>query len=1383
MLNLAKISYLVSIATCCSAMNTMLVQTNSSTTTSKSEHRVEERIPQIINQQGLARNLLEDPEVAHQAAMIVLAQNQLLEAALAGDTAKMQDCISQGALVNRTDASGNTVLLNLLKGMRCSLGALAFLLEHGAYVGIQNSRGDTPLMLAVTHENGAIATLCLAKTDPKITSMRNNKEETALILAARAGKSKELLNELIARGALVNEKDSTGNTALAYLIKASRTASSRSLDVIELLLERGADVGIANQDGATPLMYAIDREYGSEALAKACLLGAKQDAVIKKNKRGRTALMIAIESPWATSIVPLLLNKGAAIMDIPGADLIDFAFAKCPDVVPLLVEKIGGYDVHRGLETALRCGSAPAAEYFFNHGAMNDGLIAAYHRALAAGNNSMITLLTQRGVAALVIEGQRAVQREFGKAASERNSEQMKDTLQRGAQVNWKDEEGNTPLVYALRNTTGSAVPSNDNDDDVVDSSLDGITFLLQSGADVGMQNTAGDTPLMWALRSGDLEVITLCLSRASTETVSMKNNDGETALMLAAKLAQSKGVVAALISKGADIHEQDKLGNTPLVHAIKTRRMDARYSLQDMRILLEHNASVDTQNNDQETPLMYAVSRAYGSEEVALMCLSKASPKFVDIKNKNGTTALMTAAAHSADWTRSIVTRLLELGANPLVRNYDNQNALDIALRHSPDIVPLLLAKAPGYNIDNRLARELSYSNAPAVAVLLKLGANHPLKDAYLKAAVDCDHQMLEVLLDYGVPVDSIDLQGRTALVIVAGTKRMGWLAMDTLLKHRAHALSCNEHGCTALMLSSQLGKISEVYRLLKYMKEYPEAINGRDNTGKTALMYAVEACESTCPTDATPKIMAHILEEGADAGMQDNNGNTALICACQNAPRRENNHQLLGLLLAHASVQQSINVQNSDGQTALMLSAEKCADEEVRMLLEYMKACPEGVNLRDKKGRTALRYAIEACLSGCPIDAAQRTVAHLLEHGADAGVQDEDGDTTLIHACKKVPLSENNHPVVEMLLAHRAIQETINVQNNEGETALLCTLKVFKKRTANREIILDVIKALLKHKASLTIDDNEGNNAFAYAASNCMTGNYCVEGKLAQVFFEHADESLIRGSLIRIIQTTPREHYYNKFDRLISQYGRASHREDPSWLRVTAEGGLHLGDITDAEGKTALAHAVAVRNWGMVESLAWQSSPSTIDKVDEQGKSALLRAVEAHSWYDIETLSERSSQETIDRLEKDPECKTVLFHAVNDSDWSYSPHPIKKLAARLSQGFIEMRDAKGRTALWYAVNSLTSEHVEALAPRCSREIIADAYEQTLSLEYTEKKKTDKEKILQILSDLGGKQSYEEACKRKHQAKLEKIQMLVLGISCAAIIVGSNVHAWLNRR
>jgi ankyrin repeat protein len=77
--------------------------------------------------------------------------------------------------------------------------------------------------------------------------------------------------------------------------------------------------------------------------------------------------------------------------------------------------------------------------------------------------------------------------------------------LDMGADVNTKDKDGNTPLMWVA--SFGS-----------VGGDLDVVEMFLDQGAEVNAKNKKGETPLTWAARQGNEEVARLLRQHGAKE-------------------------------------------------------------------------------------------------------------------------------------------------------------------------------------------------------------------------------------------------------------------------------------------------------------------------------------------------------------------------------------------------------------------------------------------------------------------------------------------------------------------------------------------------------------------------------------------------------------------------------------------------------------------------------------------------------------------------------------------------------------------------------------------------------------------------------------------------------------------------------------------------
>lgn len=143
-------------------------------------------------------------------------------------------------------------------------------------------------------------------------------------------------------------------------------------------------------------------------------------------------------------------------------------------------------------------------------------------------------------------------------------------------------------------------------------------------------------------------------------------------------------------------------------------------------------------------------------------------------------------------------------------------------------------------------------------------------------------------------------------------------------------------------------------------------------------------------------------------DVRLQDNEGSTALICACRKA-----HVSVVELLLQEDTV--GVNICDGNGHTALMVAAASAsspslASEAVTVVQLLLKVKSVEVNTRDKDGNTALMHAamvgaegvVRALLNGSNAAA-----------GAERAVKDKTGQTAL-----GLARTQGHEAVVQLLL-----------------------------------------------------------------------------------------------------------------------------------------------------------------------------------------------------------------------------------------------------------------------------------------------------------------------------------------------------------------------------
>lgn len=141
--------------------------------------------------------------------------------------------------------------------------------------------------------------------------------------------------------------------------------------------------------------------------------------------------------------------------------------------------------------------------------------------------------------------------------------------------------------------------------------------------------------------------------------------------------------LVQAMLTHGANVHELDENGDTPLHSAAGQNHV----SVVDM--LLKYNADVNAQNTNGNTPLMFAQF----NDDVGITRLLLQHGANPNLPNVSGETALHYAVRHSNDVT--YIRELLTHGADPNVADKNGDTAIMLAKKVGrPDLVALLRGK-----------------------------------------------------------------------------------------------------------------------------------------------------------------------------------------------------------------------------------------------------------------------------------------------------------------------------------------------------------------------------------------------------------------------------------------------------------------------------------------------------------------------------------------------------------------------------------------------------------------------------------------------------------------------------------------------------------------
>jgi ankyrin repeat protein len=191
---------------------------------------------------------------AHEPERVMIA------AAERGEIVLVRKLLGEGARINARDQRGRSALLAATHRNRVEVAR--FLIQEGADVNAKDFIQDTPFLYAAAEGRIEILKMTLAAgADVKDT---NRYRGTALIPAAHHGHA-EAVKLLLATKI---DRDHVNNLGWTALLEAVILGDGGPVhtEIVQRLVDAGANVNIADRDGVTPLAHA--RKSGYSAMVR-----------------------------------------------------------------------------------------------------------------------------------------------------------------------------------------------------------------------------------------------------------------------------------------------------------------------------------------------------------------------------------------------------------------------------------------------------------------------------------------------------------------------------------------------------------------------------------------------------------------------------------------------------------------------------------------------------------------------------------------------------------------------------------------------------------------------------------------------------------------------------------------------------------------------------------------------------------------------------------------------------------------------------------------------------------------------------------------------------------------------------------------------------------
>lgn len=347
------------------------------------------------------------------------------------------------------------------------------------------------------------------------------------------------------------------------------------------------------------------------------------------------------------------------------------------------------------------------------------------------------------------------------KYCKEENKGKVLELLKNKADVNFKDQNGNTALIYAIERNWE-----------------EGIQILLDAGAEVNIKNNSDIGPLLHCFfysksinRSNLMKKLIECGA-----DVNIKHLNNEYSALINAICSNEIEIVKLLLDAGANVN--DKVANcSPLMKAVKYGylkiidvliKAGAEYSDEEKEKidkLIEERNDINFVNRYEQTSLFLAIS----SKDVKLAKLLIEKGADINKENRWGTPLIAALKNHYIE----LVSLMIEKGANVDGRDIDTGNtALVLSLQNNHiEIAKLLIEKGADindkdtYTGDTGLILALKGNHIEIAELLIEKGANINYKNPRTNQTIFSltlekkNLEMLGLLIEKGVNITSLHM------------------------------------------------------------------------------------------------------------------------------------------------------------------------------------------------------------------------------------------------------------------------------------------------------------------------------------------------------------------------------------------------------------------------------------------------------------------------------------------------------------------------------------------------------------------------------------------------------------------------------------------------
>jgi uncharacterized protein len=473
------------------------------------------------------------------------------------------------------------------------------------------------------------------------------------------------------------------------------------------------------------------------------------------------------------------------------------------------------------------------------------------------------------------------------------------------------------------------------------------VRSLIQQGADVNAPGVDGSTALHRAVFADHLDVASMLVKAGAR--VSAVDRYGVTPLALASINGNAR-MIRLLIEAGANPNSIDSAGEPALMTAARTGVPEA------LRALLEAGANVDARDTQfQQTSLMVAVRE----NQVAAAGFLIGRGAAVDAQTRKAPAPPFVKPCKGTG-----------CGSEGVGINRGGLPDRGRRAEAKGGMTPLLYAAR-----DGRIEAARKLIAAGADLELAEANGIRPLLMAVLNDHLD----VARLLVEYGANVDADDFWGRSPLWAAVEYRNLDMNnkdqdnPTDNFVDRAAILVFINELLDAGADVNARTREVPPSRRWLYALGD----VSWVDFTGQTPFLRAALSGDTA--------VMRLLLKYGADPNAATPAGTTPLMAAAGvnwvvQQTYTESPQAVLDAVKMCIELGADVNAANSMGVTAMLGAANRGSND----LIEYLVSKGARLDVKDREGRTPLRWAEGVFLAAVGAERKPKTIALLEQLGA---------------------------------------------------------------------------------------------------------------------------------------------------------------------------------------------------------------------------------------------------------------------------------------------------------------------------------------------------------------------------------------------------------------